>query len=247
MIKEFEGRTEKEAIDKAVEELGLGRDCFDVEIIETQRGGLFKKSYVKIRVHTSDTGADYSAKYGKRQGGQKNGEGTPVKHRSAEAVPPDGEFEKSILEFLDKTISLMGITGKSSVIFRENRKLGINISSEESSFIIGKKGKTLEALQSIVSIYAVNLKHDHIRIILDCENYRVRREESLVRLAYNVADRVRERRASILLEPMNPFDRRLIHTTLNGIDNVDTKSEGQGLYKQVRVFYKGPGGHNSGR
>ena len=76
-------------------------------------------------------------------------------------------------------------------------------------------------------------------MILDSENYRIRREESLVRLAYTVADRVRENRGSILLEPMNPFDRRLIHTTLNDIADVETKSEGEGLYKQVRVFYRG--------
>ncbi|MBO4731435.1 MAG: protein jag, partial [Spirochaetaceae bacterium] len=81
--------------------------------------------------------------------------------------------------------------------------------------------------------------HEDTRIILDSENYRIRREESLVRLAYNTADKVRTTRNSILLEPMNPFERRLIHTTLNDISDVETKSEGDGLYKQVRVIYKG--------
>ena len=74
---------------------------------------------------------------------------------------------------------------------------------------------------------------------MDIENYRIRREESLVRLAYTTADKVRMNRGSLLLEPMNPFERRLIHTTLNEIGDVETKSEGEGLYKQVRVFYKG--------
>ena len=78
-----------------------------------------------------------------------------------------------------------------------------------------------------------------MRIILDTENYRVRREENLVHLAYTTADRVRSTRNSVLLEPMNPFERRLIHTTLNEIPDVETKSEGEGLYKQVRVLYKG--------
>jgi spoIIIJ-associated protein len=242
MIKEFEGRTEKEAIDKAVEELQLERDCFDVEIVETQRGGLFKKPYVKIRVHTSDGSREYSEKYEKRG----HNAGLTAKKRNPESsdgepVPADPEFEKSIMEYLENIVHLMGIEGKASVIFRERRKLGVNIHSQESSFIIGKKGKTLDALQSIASIYAAHLGHEHVRIILDCENYRVRREESLVRLAYSVAGRVRETRVSILLEPMNPFDRRLIHTTISDIDNVETKSEGQGLYKQVRVFYKDSG------
>ncbi|MDR3356928.1 MAG: protein jag [Spirochaetaceae bacterium] len=244
MIKEFEGRTEKEAIDKAVEELGLEQDCFDVEIVETKRGGFFKKPLVKIRIHTSDLDGAYSAKQGKRPGGQSSGEALPPKSRAAvsdmETLPPDTEFEKTIIAYLDKTISLMGIEGKTSIIFREKRKIGIDIASPESSFIIGKKGKTLEALQVIASAYAAHSGHEDTRILIDCENYRLRREESLVRLAYGVADRVRESRVSVLLEPMNPFDRRIIHTTLNDSDDVETKSEGRGLYKQVRVFYKGP-------
>jgi spoIIIJ-associated protein len=250
MVKEFDGRTEKEAIDKAIKELGLERDCFDVEIVETQRGGLFKKAYVKIRVHTDDNlGKDYSAKQGRRPDGQISGENFPSRTRNAESVdsgedaaPPDPEFEKTIMEYLDSIIKLMGIDGKTSIIFREKRKIGVNITSSESSFIIGRKGKTLDALQSIASTYAAHIGHEDVRIITDCENYRLRREESLVRLAYNVADRVRDSRVSVLLEPMNPFDRRLIHTTLNETDDIETKSEGRGLYKQVRVFYRGPGG-----
>jgi spoIIIJ-associated protein len=105
--------------------------------------------------------------------------------------------------------------------------------------LIGKKGKNLDALQLLLNIYAGRLGMDEMRVILDTENYRIRREESLVRLAYNVAEKVRESKGSILLEPMNPFDRWLIHTTLNDINDVETKSEGEGLYKQVRVYYRG--------
>ena len=91
----------------------------------------------------------------------------------------------------------------------------------------------------MANIYAGRLGHEETRIILDTENYRIRREEALVRLAYTTADKVRTTKKSILLEPMNPFERRLIHTTLNDIPDVETKSDGDGLYKQVRVFYKG--------
>ncbi|MDR1148708.1 MAG: protein jag [Spirochaetaceae bacterium] len=238
MIKEFEGKTEKEAIDKASEELGLERDCFDVEIVETQRGGLFKKAYVKIRVHTNDTTGAYHAKNGKTDSYANERPGRKVKEEDTEPAIPDADFETAMIEYLDKITGLMGMEGKANVLFREKRKIGFNITSTDSSFIIGKKGKTLDALQLIASIYAAKLGHGE-RIILDSENYRMRREESLVRLAYTVAERVREKRASILLEPMNPFDRRLIHTTLNDVNDIETKSEGQGLYKQVRVFYKG--------
>jgi len=133
----------------------------------------------------------------------------------------------------------MGYPGKISVLFRENHKLGLKIESEHSSILIGKKGKNLDALQLLLNVYAGKLGRDDVRVILDTENYRIRHEESLVRLAYNVAEKVRETRKSVLLEPMNPFDRWLIHTTLNDINDVETKSEGEGLYKQVRVFYRG--------
>jgi spoIIIJ-associated protein len=133
----------------------------------------------------------------------------------------------------------MGYPGKAEVLFREERKIGIRIDSVHSAILIGKKGKNLDAMQLLVNVYAGRLGHEDIRIILDSENYRIRREEALVRLAYITADKVRETRLSVLLEPMNPFERRLIHTTLNDISDIETKSEGEGLYKQVRVFFRG--------
>ena len=233
---EFEGRTEKEAIDRAAEELGLEKDDFDVEILETQRQGLFKKGHVRIKVHTDRPVAR------NKQAEADDGENTR-QERSHKPVFGDpaaqNEFEKKIIEFVEELIRRMGYDGKVSVMFRDEFKLGLKIDSEHSSILIGKKGKNLDALQLLVNIYAGRQGREDTRVILDSENYRIRREESLVRLAYTVADRVRESRSSILLEPMNPFDRRLIHTTLNDITDIETKSEGDGLYKQVRVFFRG--------
>ena len=238
MVYEFEGRTEKEAIDRAAEELGLQKDDFDVEILETQRSGLFKKGYVKIQVHTNQgSGISESPSYGNENEGASQGA------QFSKAVfgdpEPKNEFEEKMIGFIEGLIDRMGYTGKTTVLFREDRKLGLKIDSDNSSILIGKKGKNLDALQLLANIYAGRQGREEMRIILDSENYRIRREESLVRLAYTVADRVRENRSSILLEPMNPFDRRLIHTTLNDIADVETKSEGEGLYKQVRVYYRG--------
>jgi spoIIIJ-associated protein len=233
---EFEGRTEKEAIDRAAEELGLEKDDFDVEILETQRQGLFKKGHVRIKVHTDRSVA--------RNKQAQTGDGEPAQQeRSRQIVFGDpmaqNEFEKKVIGFVEELIRRMGYDGKVSVMFRDEFKLGLKIDSDHSSILIGKKGKNLDALQLLVNIYAGRQGREDTRIILDSENYRIRREESLVRLAYTVADRVRESRSSILLEPMNPFDRRLIHTTLNDITDIETKSEGEGLYKQVRVFFRG--------
>jgi spoIIIJ-associated protein len=234
---EFEGRTEKEAIDKAAEELGLEKDDFDVEILETQKQGLFKKGFVRIKVHTGNSGVNKPSSSGFGAAGE-NRPGVISKAVFGEPEPQN-EFEEKMAGFTSGLIERMGYSGKVSVLFREKHKLGLKIDSEHSSILIGKKGKNLDALQLLLNIYAGRLGREDTRVILDTENYRIRREESLVRLAYNVAEKVRESRSSILLEPMNPFDRWLIHTTLNDISDVETKSEGDGLYKQVRVYYRG--------
>ena len=241
MVYEFEGRTEKEAIDRAAEELGLQKDDFDVEILETQRSGLFKKGFVKIKVHTNRL--ERSEGYDGQGSSYEDQRPANVRQRANKSMfgdpQPKNEFEKKIIDFVEGLIEKMGYNGKVMVLFREERKIGLRIDSEYSSILIGKKGKNLDALQLLTNIYASRNGREDMRIILDSENYRIRREESLVRLAYTVAERVRESKGSILLEPMNPFDRRLIHTTLNDISDVETKSEGEGLYKQVRVFYRG--------
>lgn len=289
MIKEFEGRTEMEAIGKAAEALGLERHCFDVEIVEVQRGGLFRKPRVKIRVHTSDSGLpvsgtgardtsartsaggrDTSARFtgsanargdrgtrdasardtrgpGGRNGGSRAGrrdtyDRVPSSPKAdAPPLPPsdDPQFEAGVLEYIDGIISRMGIESAVRVTARDPRRLDISIESPDSAFLIGKKGRTLDALQLLVNARFGGLNRDSLRVILDCENYRVRREESLVRLALSVADRVRGGRSSFLLEPMNPFDRRVVHTALQDFDDIDTKSEGSGSFKQVRVSYTG--------
>jgi spoIIIJ-associated protein len=250
MVYEFEGRTEKEAIDRAAEELGLKTDDFDVEIVETQRSSLFKKGFVKIKVHTnhlersaaSDPKSPLVDDGNRSNVGAKQSNGQKQVSHSVFGDPePKNEFEKQLIDFLEGLIERMGYYGKVMVLFREEHKIGLKIDSEYSSILIGKKGKNLDALQLLANIYAGRKGREDMRVILDSENYRIRREESLVRLAYTVADRVRENRGSVLLEPMNPFDRRLIHTTLNDISDVETKSEGEGLYKQVRVFYRGLG------
>lgn len=230
MTYEFEGKTEKDAIEKAAMELGLESDQFDVEIIETQKKTLFKNGYVKIRVHVEDIAKveNASAEENSYSSAKKSGNSIP---RS--------EFEEKLVTFVEEVISKMGYAANVEVMFREENKTGLKLTSESSSILIGRKGKNLDALQLLANVYAGHLGHEEIRVILDIENYRVRREENLVHLAYNTADKVRTTRQSILLEPMNPFERRLIHTTLNDFSDIETKSEGEGLYKQVRVIFKG--------
>ncbi|HZK19178.1 MAG TPA: RNA-binding cell elongation regulator Jag/EloR [Treponemataceae bacterium] len=227
MTYEYEGKTEKEAIEAAAAELNLERDKFDVEILETQKNTLFKKGYVKIRVHTE--GPTNFVKEEKK---------SSPKRMFADPLPKN-EFEKKLIDFVASLIRKIGFEASVEILFREEHKIGIKLESDNSSMLIGRKGKNIDALQLLTNVFAGRNGGSDIRIILDTENYRIRREESLVRLAYNTADEVRMNRKSILLEPMNPFERRLIHTTLNDISDIETKSDGEGLYKQVRVIYKG--------
>jgi spoIIIJ-associated protein len=216
MVQEFEGRTEKEAIDSAVESLGLERDEFDVEIVDTQKAGFLGiQKKVKIRVHLPGA-----------TGGGNNPD-------------PEDDFEHAIVDFIEETTTHMGFPAKAQITYREADKIGIRLESEHSGILIGRKGKNLDALQLLANVVASRLDHGDVKIVLDSENYRSRREESLIRLAHKVGDQVKRTRKSQLLEPMNPFERRLIHTTLNDIAEISTKSEGEGLYKKVKVFYRG--------
>ncbi len=216
MVHEFEGKTEEEAIENAVAALGVERDKFDVEILETTKGSFLKKAKTRIRVYLHDN---------------------EKKETAASKLLP--EHEEKIIEFVQKLIEHMGYTCKASILFREEKKLGVRLESPNVSIIIGKKGKNLDAIQSLLNVYASKIGLANYKIVVDSENYRLRREESLVKMAYELAEKVRKTRTSILLEPMNPFERRIIHTTLNNIVDIETKSEGEGLYKQVRIMFRG--------
>jgi len=144
-----------------------------------------------------------------------------------------------MVAWTEEVVGKMGYPAKVSVLFKEEKKMGLKIETENTSIIIGKKGKNIDALQLLANVYAGVIGRDDIKVILDSENYRIRREESLVRIAYESAEQVRRTGRSILLEPMNPFERRIVHTTLNDIVDIETKSEGEGLYKQVRVMFRG--------
>ncbi|WP_422479847.1 RNA-binding cell elongation regulator Jag/EloR [Pleomorphochaeta sp. DL1XJH-081] len=214
MVKEFEGKTEQEAIAIAMEELQLEQDELDIEIIDSGKRGLFKKSNVRIRVYLPDD---------------------EFEEVDEEVEVQDlEEYEIKVVNYVSGLIERMGYPGEVHVNFRKEGKLGLDIVSEHSSIIIGKKGKNLDAIQLIVNVYAGQV-NPGIKVVIDSENYRMRHEEQLVKLAYRSAEQVRRSGRSKLLNPMNPFERRLVHTALNDMEGITTKSEGEGLFKQVRI------------
>lgn len=217
MIREFEGKTEQEAIAKAMAELGLDENEFDVEVTEESKKGLFSKGKVKIRIHVEEEDEAVEDEY--------------------EADP---ELEEKLCVFVENVVQKMGFGGRVAVSGHEGSKLFLDLNSADANLLIGKHGKNLDALQVLVNVYAGNLaeaENKSIKVVLDSENYRNRREDHLVRLAIKTAQQVRRTRTSKLLEPMNPFERRLIHTALGDMDDIHTESEGDGLIKQVRVSF----------
>lgn len=217
MTREFEGRSEQDAIAKAVEELQIEREDFDVELLEPVKKGLFRKN-VRIRIHYND--------------GTEEAEEIVNDLKSA---PLNSEFEEKVIGFVNGLLVKMGFPGKVSVSFRKDAKIGLNIESDFSSIIIGRKGKNLDAIQLLTNVFVGKIDPDQ-KVIIDSENYRMRHEEQIIRIAYKTAEQVKNNGRSRLLEPMNPFERRLVHTALNDFEGVDTKSEGDNLYKQIRIF-----------
>lgn len=222
MIKEFEGKTEQEAINNAIEALHIEREDFDVEVIEREKKGFFKKGNVKIRVHVGNIVEEET----------NNGFIEEDK-----AIEPNPEFEEKVKLFLENVLQKMGYNGTAEVVKNEAGKVYFNIESEYSNIVIGRKGKNLDALQIIANVYGGKIDSQY-RVIVDSENYRLRHEEQIVKSACKAAQIVKKTGKSKLLEPMNPFERRLVHTTLSDVTGIETKSEGEGIFKQVRVFYR---------
>ena len=212
-VHEFEGRTEKEAIANAIEAMGLDEDEIDVEVVKT-RSGLFGGGKVTIRVHV--------------------GEDQPV-----EEVQPHTEQESEATGFVSELLRHMGVEAELRIVTREDDRVVLEMISDDAGILIGRHGATLEAMQLLTNIACGRRHEDGPRVILDTEDYRYRREQSLTRMAMRVARDVQRSGRSQLLEPMNPFERRLVHTTINGLEDVSTESEGDGPYKQVRVTYTG--------
>lgn len=248
MVREFEGRTEKEAIDAAVEALGLEPHEFEVEVLSTRSGGLFgRNKAVRISVHLPGDEIASPDLPGRKSDGQR-GAAVPVASTASNPVTsafvngayvPETDFEHAVIDFVATVTEKMGFPSEVKIAFREAGKLGIRLESKHANILIGRKGKNLDALQLLVNVLAARFVDSEIKVVLDTEGYRGRREEQLIQLAHKVGDQIKRNRGSKLLEPMNPFERRLIHTTLNDIDDIGTESEGEGLYKQVRVFYRG--------
>lgn len=142
-------------------------------------------------------------------------------------------------EFLEKVFQKMHMDVAIDIDFdKEEKVVSINLSGPEMGVLIGKRGQTLDSLQHLVSLVINKNSEEYLRVKLDTENYRERRKTTLEHLAKNIAYKVKRTKRSMALEPMNPYERRIIHSALQNDNYVFTKSEGEEPFRHVVVMLK---------
>lgn len=141
--------------------------------------------------------------------------------------------------FLNDVFAAMDLTVVINVMYDENEKtMDVDLSGDDMGVLIGKRGQTLDSLQYLVSLVVNKESEDYIRVKVDTENYRERRKETLENLAKNIAYKVKRTRRTVYLEPMNPYERRIIHSALQNDKYVTTHSEGEEPFRKVVVTLK---------
>ena len=237
MIKTLEksARTEDAAIAAALEELGMDRDDVSVEIIERAKSGFLGigASPAVVRVSYECPDEDVKPAVGK-----KTAESTaaPATEKAAPVVDEDPEYA-AVRTFLTGLLERMGVKAELEFSRRENGGINVNLSGGNMGVIIGRRGETLDAIQHLTN-YVVNKGSDkRMHVSIDAEAYRSKREESLTKLAEKMAEKAIKYKRSMALEPMNSYERHVIHTALQNYPGVTTSSTGVEPNRRVVVSY----------
>ena len=152
-------------------------------------------------------------------------------------------LEDKAVGFLKQVFEAMSLPVEIQVSYNdEEKEMSINLVGEDMGILIGKRGQTLDSLQYLVGMVVNKGSEGYIRVKLDTENYRSRRKETLETLAKNIAYKVKRTKRSVSLEPMNPYERRIIHAALQNDKYVTTRSEGEEAFRHVVIALKRDGG-----
>lgn len=235
MIKTLEktARTEDEAIAAALAELGMDRDDVSVEIVERAKSG-----FLGIGASPAVIRVSYEAPDPVEEKAPAAPVAEPVKAAATEA--DENPDYAAIRQFLSGLLERMGVKAQIEISTRENGGINVNLSGNGMGAIIGRRGETLDAIQHLTN-YAVNRGSEkHLHISVDAENYRSKREESLTRLAEKMAEKAIKYKRSMALEPMNSYERHVIHTALQNYEGVTTSSTGVEPNRRVVVSYVKP-------
>ena len=244
------GKTEEEAIRAALSQLGLERDDVSVEILERSKSGFLGigSSPAKVRVsYELDVAEEPEVPQAKpaekkpveKKPVEKKPEGKPEPAPEQPAAPvSETEDADRIRAFLTGLLEHMDCRAQVKVYEEEKNRYKVILEGQRLGALIGRRGETLDAIQQLTN-YAVNSGRDkRVRIHVDAENYRAKREQSLESLANKVAGKVLKYRRSVTLEPMNAYERHVIHAALQDKEGVTTYSIGTEPNRRVVVAYE---------
>ena len=216
--KEFTGKTVDDAVEAGLAELGIELEDADIRVLEEGKKKLFGSVKARVEIAPKTATAE----------GQKDNENVaneqPVNTvTSSSAQKTDGE---RTVEFLEGLFKMLNITACTELV-AEGEKVEINVTAGKSTTVIGKHGAMLDAIQTLAGAVANTGREDYKRVVVDCENYREKREQTLQKLAGNLAEKAMRLQRKIQLEPMNPYERRIIHSALADAEGVKTESAGK--------------------
>ncbi len=217
---EFTGKTVDEAVEKGLKELSLTKETADIRVLEEGKKKLF--GAVKARVEIAPKALEEKV--------EKEEETlAPIVNTNGMT---DGE---RTVEFLEGLFKLLKITACTELV-SEGDKVEINVTAANTTSVIGKHGATLDAIQTLAGAVANTGREDYKRVVVDCENYRENREATLNKLAENLAQKAIRMQRKVELEPMNPYERRIIHAALSSYEGVKTESEGKEPNRYIVVI-----------
>ncbi len=227
---EFTGKTVDDAITEACQRFTITSDRLDYEVIEKGTAGIFgfaaKPAVIKARIYDPNAPKEEVKKAPEEAVKEVKTE------KAAEPVQPVAAADPK--EFLNKVFEAMNMKVDISVETNEE-EMDINLSGDDMGVLIGKRGQTLDSLQYLTSIVVNKGRKEYIRVKVDTENYRSRRKETLENLAKNLAYKAKRTKNPVSLEPMNPYERRIIHSALQNDKYVSTHSEGEEPFRKVII------------
>ena len=228
---EFEGKTTEEAIQNAARELDLPVEELLIDVIEPGSAGIFglvggRKAKIKVTLK-----APSELEEDEEEEEQEPGTG------KEEPQEDDVNFAQRTLE---EILALIPVEATIAVSHGEGR-INLRIQGDRSGLLIGRKGKTLDALQFLVNKIVSKALDKKIDVVIDSENYRRRREDSLTQLALKMGDKAKRIKKPVTTGPMNPHDRRLVHLALKDDEHLETRSRGEGVLKRVVIIPRGKG------
>ena len=242
------GKTEDEAISAALRELGMERDDVSVELIERAKPGFLgigaQPARIRVSWETEDeVPAPPAAPAEEKKPVEKPAAKTEEKAEkkaapATKAASPDEPADYTAVRgFLSGLLEHMGIEAEINMSEREGGGIMVDLAGPGMGAVIGRRGETLDAIQHLTN-YAVNHGSEkHLRVSVDAENYRAKREESLTKLAEKMAEKAIKYKRSMALEPMNSYERHVIHTALQNYEGVTTASTGTEPNRRVVVSY----------